>query len=145
MLGRRLGEALSGGSCVALVGELGAGKTAMVKGIAAGAGVSNDVSVNSPTFVIVNEYPGRVYIFHVDAYRMTSAEEFAAIGVGEMLTAHSAVLIEWADRVPSMLPADRLTILLEHAGPTDRRIFIGEGGPHSRRLLESVFHELRLS
>lgn len=121
-IGRQIGELLAPGTCVALTGQLGAGKTEMVKGIAAGAGVAGDVVVNSPTYVIVNEYPGRVYIHHIDAYRLGGAEELEAIGIDEMLAGEGAVLIEWADRVPEVLPPDCLYISIEHTGGDERHI-----------------------
>ncbi len=121
-IGRRIGALLTHGTCVALVGQLGAGKTEMVKGITSGAGVADDVVVNSPTYVIVNEYPGRLYIHHIDAYRLGGAEELEAVGIDEMLSGEGAVLIEWADRVSDLLPSDCLHISIEHAGGDERRI-----------------------
>jgi len=137
-LGRSIGEVLQPGDCIALIGELGAGKTELVKGIAVGAGVPKNVPVNSPTFVLVNEYAGRVYIYHVDAYRLTGAPELAAVGFAEMLESGGVVLLEWADRVPSLLPPNALTIRMEHAGATSRRMTFEAADETCSRLLDAV-------
>ncbi len=102
--GQRFGSQLRGGEVVAICGELGSGKTHLIKGIAAGLGANETASeVNSPTFVIVNEYSGRLDIFHVDAYRLKSPAEFEAIGFDDYCRPDSVVLIEWADKVKSAL------------------------------------------
>lgn len=115
-MGRRIGEQLSPGDVLALVGRLGAGKTHLAKGISLGLGVVDDRSVNSPTFVLVNEYDGRLPIHHIDAYRLTSADELAALGFEEMLAESCVVLIEWADRVVDALPPRAWWIEIETPG-----------------------------
>lgn len=137
-LGRKLGEALEPGSCVALVGPLGAGKTQFVKGMAAGAGVPDDVTVNSPTFVLVNEYAGRLHLYHLDAYRVGHVAELEALGFAEMLGDGGAVIIEWADRVATILPDDHLAVHFEHVGEAERRLTAVAGGERSRRLLSAL-------
>ena len=137
-LGRKLGEALEPGACVALVGPLGAGKTQFVKGIASGAGVPDHVTVNSPTFVLVNEYTGRLHLYHLDAYRIGHAAELEALGFAEMTGAGGAVIVEWADRVTAILPDDHLAVHYEHAGETKRRLTAVACGEHSRRLLSAL-------
>ncbi len=116
-VGRALGSLLEQGHVVALIGPLGAGKTTLVKGIAAGAGVRDLRQVNSPTFVIVNEYEGHLRseplpIYHIDVYRLRGSEDLDAIGFDEMCRG-GVVIVEWADRVIDLLPADRLTITIE--------------------------------
>ncbi len=102
--GRQFAARLKAGDCVALVGELGAGKTVLVRGIAAGLGLANHRWVSSPTFVLVQEYPARVPIFHVDLYRLADpAAELSQLGIEEMLQG-GVVLIEWADRAPPPCP-----------------------------------------
>ncbi len=124
-LGRRIGQDLRGGEVIALVGPLSSGKTHLVKGIASGAGGVDCSGVNSPTFVIVNEYAGRLHIYHVDAYRLGSVAEFEMIGFDEFCHPGSVVIIEWADRVESALcSVDCIRIELEHAGPSKRVIRI---------------------
>lgn len=139
LVGRRLGAALRGGDAVALIGELGAGKTQLVKGIAVGAGVRDARVVNSPTFVIVNEYAGRINLYHVDAYRLSGSAELEAIGIDEMFGAGSAVVIEWADRVASVLPEDHLRVRLDAVGDQQRRILFEATGGRSRDLLTEAF------
>ncbi len=112
-LGRRIGEQISQGDVLALVGRLGAGKTHLAKGIAIGLGVVDERGVNSPTFVLVNEYDGRLPIHHIDAYRLSSADELAALGFEEMLADPCVVLIEWADRVVSAVPPRAWWITIE--------------------------------
>ena len=123
--GRRLGRQLRGGEVVALCGPLGSGKTHLIKGIAAGAGAKDQRDVNSPTFVIVNEYQGRLDIYHVDAYRLHSIYEFEMLGFDEFCYPQSVVLIEWADKIESVLwDLNYIRIELEHAGQTQRKIHV---------------------
>lgn len=124
-LGRRIGSQLKGGEVIGVCGQLGSGKTHLIKGIAAGAGAQDSKQVNSPTFVIVNEYTGRLDIYHIDAYRLNSIAEFEMLGFDEYCTPQSVVLIEWADKVESALQAiDYIRIELFHAGQTRRKIHV---------------------
>jgi len=128
--GRRFAERLGVGDCVALVGELGAGKTVLVRGIAAGLGLDDERLVSSPTFVLVREYPARVPIYHVDLYRLgppaageTGADasaELAGLGIEEMLV-DGVVLIEWADRARDALPSPHWRIEITPTAPRARR------------------------
>ena len=123
--GRRFGSQLKGGEVIAVCGPLGSGKTHLIKGIAAGAGAKDRKEVNSPTFVIVNEYSGRFDIFHIDAYRINSVSEFEMLGFDDFCYPQSVVLIEWADKIESALQTiDYIRIELEHAGQTKRKIHI---------------------
>jgi len=124
-LGQRLGSQLKGGEVIAVCGPLGSGKTHLIKGIAAGAGAQDSRDVTSPTFVIVNEYSGRLDIYHIDAYRLDSTAEFEMLGFDDFCYPQSVVLIEWADKVESALRAvDCIRIELSHAGQTKRKIHI---------------------
>jgi tRNA threonylcarbamoyladenosine biosynthesis protein TsaE len=124
-LGRKIGSQLRGGEVIAVCGPLGSGKTHLIKGIAAGAGAKDRRNVNSPTFVIVNEYSGRLDIYHIDAYRLNSVSEFEMLGFDDFCYQQSVVLIEWADKIESALQAiDYIRIELEHAGETKRKIHI---------------------
>ncbi len=124
-LGRKLGSQLKGGEVIGICGPLGSGKTHLIKGIAAGAGAKDHRHIYSPTFVIVNEYAGRLDIFHVDAYRLNSIAEFEMLGFDDFCYPRSVVLIEWADKIESALGAiDYIWIELFHAGETKRKIHI---------------------
>jgi len=123
--GQRIGSQLRGGEIVAVCGSLSSGKTHLIKGIAAGAGAKDYREVTSPTFVIVNEYTGRLDIYHIDAYRLNSIAEFEMIGFDDFCYPQSVVLIEWADKVESALQAiDYIRIELSHAGKSRRKIHI---------------------
>ena len=120
-----LGEELSGrfgvGDCVALIGPLGAGKTALVRGLARGLDLVDERMVSSPTYVLVHEYPGRCPIYHVDLYRLSSpGPELADLGLEEMLS-DGLVIIEWADRACEQLPRPRCEIEIEITGESSRR------------------------
>ncbi|PKL47377.1 MAG: tRNA (adenosine(37)-N6)-threonylcarbamoyltransferase complex ATPase subunit type 1 TsaE [Planctomycetes bacterium HGW-Planctomycetes-1] len=124
-IGKRIGEMLEGGKVVCLTGPLGSGKTTLIKGIASGLGADKPSQVNSPTFVIVNEYQGRVNIFHIDAYRINKVSEFEALGFEEFIGPESIVLIEWADKVAQALKGqDCIYIDMQHNGQASRKMGI---------------------
>lgn len=127
-LGEKLGRTLTGGRLIALIGNLGTGKTHLIKGIARGLGVDEAEEVTSPTFVLVNEYfshDGAMQLYHIDAYRLESAAEFEALGVAEYSRPDSIVLVEWADRVMDALePLNPMVIRLSHGGGDRRMIKI---------------------
>jgi tRNA threonylcarbamoyl adenosine modification protein YjeE len=119
-LGRKLSQRFSRGDCVALIGDLGAGKTVLARGIVAGLGVEDPRLVSSPTFVLVQEYPASVPVYHIDLYRMADpAAELIDLGLDEMLR-EGIVLIEWADRAPAALPGKRWEIRACVAGASAR-------------------------
>lgn len=122
--GRRFAETLAPGDVVALDGPLGAGKTHLVRAIAEGLGIANPALVSSPTFVLIQEYPARLPIYHFDAYRLRGPEELIAIGGHEYLDGDGVCLIEWADRVRSILPPRTISIRIEPTGATSRRFHI---------------------
>lgn len=135
--GRLLGQAAGPGMVIALEGELGTGKTVLVKGVAEALGVDAR-KVTSPTFVLVNEYAGRMPVYHFDAYRLGGAGDMIAIGCEEMFSGEGVSLVEWADRVAECLPAERLDIRLRHAGDTLREIDLLARGRCCRELLERL-------
>ena len=128
-LGRRMGSVMRGGEVVALIGNLGTGKTHLIKGIALGLEAHDSDQVSSPTFVLVNEYFGReglIHIYHIDAYRMASVAEFQALGFDEYCRPDSVVLVEWADKVSDAVNAfDPIRIELSHVSETQRKIAVG--------------------
>ena len=135
--GRVLARVLQPGSVVGLVGELGAGKTHLVQAIADAMQVRGDL-VNSPTFVLIQEYSGTIDLCHIDAYRLADADEFLELGADELLGADNICLIEWADRIANVLPADRLTVAIELTGESTRRMTCSAGGPVSERMLRKL-------
>src|SRR5207253_2288543 len=131
-LGHRLGAALRPGDFVALTGELGAGKTSLVKAMAEGA---NAERASSPTFALVNLYRGPVPLQHVDLYRISGPGELFALGFDDLLAEPAATLCEWAERAGDALPPDRLEIALAHAGPQARTARLRATGPRGEALL----------
>jgi tRNA threonylcarbamoyladenosine biosynthesis protein TsaE len=126
-LARRLAGSLSVGDVVALVGELGAGKTQFVRGLVEGLG-GDGRAVSSPTFVLMQEYDTTPPLIHIDAYRLNDLAEVRELGWTEPLIGESITVIEWADRIQPELPDGRITIRLDHVGPTQRRITVGGAG-----------------
>lgn len=127
-LGERLGAALSGGEFIGLVGDLGAGKTAFVRGVARGLAVPPQAQVSSPTFAIVNAYAGgRLPLFHADLYRVQDAEELYDAGFYDLLGGDRVLLVEWLDRVPDVAPTDRLIITIEKLARGRRLHFDAKG------------------
>lgn len=120
-LGQALGKCLVGGVCMGLVGDLGAGKTQLVKGIARGNSTLDQSEVTSPTFTLINEYPGRLQLVHIDAYRLADADALTALGFDELVSHNAAVVIEWANRIEKALPIDRLWIEVDIIGKDSRR------------------------
>ena len=127
-LGRRMGASMRGGEVVALIGNLGTGKTHLIKGIALGLEAHDSDQVSSPTFVLVNEYFGReglIHIYHIDAYRMESVAEFQSLGFDEYCRPDSVVLVEWADKVSAAVDAfEPIRIEMSHVSETQRKIAI---------------------
>lgn len=120
-LGRQLAGRLSAGMLVALEGDLGAGKTQLVRGLAEGLGVTDERAVSSPTYVLVQEYQGRVPIYHIDLYRLLDpVHEMGDLGLEEML-ATGVVLIEWANRAEDAFPRPFWRMTIEHTGLEQRR------------------------
>ena len=135
-LGRRLGAALREGDFVALVGELGAGKTLFVRGAAEGAGAE---PATSPSFALANLYRGgKVTLQHLDLYRLSGAAELFALGFDDLISTPAATLCEWADRAGSALPADRLEISFAVTGPEERSARVVAHGPRSAGLLAAL-------
>lgn len=131
VLGRALAVALPSGSVVGLNGPLGAGKTRLVRAIAEALDVPPG-TVTSPTFMLIQEYEGRIPIYHFDTYRLKGAEEFAALDSAAHFGQPGVCLVEWADRVAGELPRDAWSIAIEATGERSRRVVIR--GPSLERL-----------
>lgn len=131
-LGRRLGARLLPGDVVALIGPLGAGKTVLARGVAEGAGAQGYIA--SPSFVVVREYDGPVRIYHADLYRLERAEDVFHLGLDEY-TERGALVVEWADRAPDLLPAAHIRIEFAlGARETERHIVLSAPAALADRL-----------
>ncbi|MFZ7111943.1 MAG: tRNA (adenosine(37)-N6)-threonylcarbamoyltransferase complex ATPase subunit type 1 TsaE [Desulfatiglandales bacterium] len=128
--GRRVASHLMAGDVLALVGELGSGKTWFTKGVALGLGVSPRMVVPSPTFALINEYEGRFPLYHMDVYRLQSISEFISAGLEEYLYSKGVAVMEWADRWPEILPEGTLTISFAFVDEHRREITLS--GTHAR-------------
>lgn len=133
-LGLALAARLGPGDVVALLGPLGAGKTQLCRALAEGLG-ADPRAVTSPTFVLIQEYAGRVPVYHFDAYRLAGAAPFAELGAAEYLEGDGVCLVEWADRVEAALPADHLRVELAVTGETSRRARLTATGPRAAAVL----------
>jgi tRNA threonylcarbamoyladenosine biosynthesis protein TsaE len=126
-LGRRIAATLPKRAVVLLIGNLGAGKTTLAKGIISGLGASEPEDVTSPTFTLIHEY-GHEYrdvrVYHIDLYRLDRAEQVATLGLHEIFDREAVVLIEWGERFPQLLPDDRIEIRIEPLNEESRRIEI---------------------
>lgn len=137
-LGAAIAAALPPGTVVGLIGTLGAGKTRLVQAVAKALGVPAG-NVTSPTFVLVNEYRGgSVPIFHFDTYRLKDEDELLALGPEEYFESDGLTFVEWADRFPELLPADRIEITIDVLGETERHMTIQGSSPATQQLAEQI-------
>lgn len=136
-LGRILARQLLPGDILAFFGELGAGKTCLIKGICQGLGVPENEYITSPTFVIINRYKGRLPIYHFDFYRLSCVDEIIDLGYEEFFFGEGVCLVEWADRAEDLLPEEYFKILMHHISPTERKIeIVPYGSDYQKRLSE---------
>jgi tRNA threonylcarbamoyladenosine biosynthesis protein TsaE len=140
--GRLLAGCLGPGDVVSMVGPLGAGKTHLVRAIAEGLGVPDGRVVCSPTFVLIQEYQGRLPVYHFDTYRLRNPEEFFELGVHEYFEGNGVCLVEWGDRVERFLPADHLRITIDVTGETRRRFTLEGTGSKSQQVIVYVSRSL---
>jgi len=132
-----LASALAPGDVIALVGDLGAGKTRLVQGLARACGVT-DEDVTSPTFTLIHEYHGRILLRHCDAFRLRRPEEFADLGLDELFAEDGVALVEWADRVEGYLPRDHVRVQITAEGATERTIVVTATGLRSQALVDQL-------
>ena len=121
-LGRRLGSLLPRRAVVLLIGQLGAGKTTLAKGIVEGLGAATPNDVSSPTFTLIHQYGEGVY--HIDLYRLDTEAEIATLGLDEIFDRDAVVLIEWGERFPRLMPAERVEIRIETEAGDSRRVTV---------------------
>lgn len=131
-LGHRLGELANAGTVIALIGDLGMGKSVLARGVARGLGLTERIP--SPTFVILSSYlSGRLPFHHADLYRLGDPDELFQLGLDDVMGVEGVCVVEWADRFPGALPGDHLTITLTEEG-RGRRALLQSGGSSSRAL-----------
>lgn len=140
-LGRAIADAVSPGTTIALIGDLGAGKTRLTRAICAALGVDS-AEVTSPTFVLIQEYAGRIPVYHFDTYRLRDLDEFDELGAEEYFESDGVCLVEWADRVTESLPLDRLQIEITIVGETERRFALTATGDRSTAMLGTIAQNL---
>ena len=138
-LGRRLGYLLKPGDFIALVGELGSGKTRFVQGAAASLEVESAEPVTSPTYAILHIHSGRLPRYHFDLYRLGGDEDAAQLGFAEYFYGDGISFVEWADRLSGEMPAERLTITFSHMGEEKRRIDFTASGERYEELMINLF------
>ena len=136
--GKKLANFLIAGEMVALVGDLGSGKTWFTKGIALGLGVNPNIVITSPSFALVNEYEGRYTFFHMDAYRLESLSEFLSAGLEEYLYGEGVVAMEWADRWPEILPEQKIMVEFVIIDSHRRKITLSGDHPRAIKIIESI-------
>ncbi len=140
-MGTAIGQVLREGDVLALIGDLGAGKTTLVHGIVSGLEAPPSL-VTSPTFMLMHRYHGRLPLTHMDLYRLRSPEEAEAIGLAEVFADDGVTVVEWADRFPSLLPSDRLEVRLAHRTLATRSVQFVAQGKGSRALLARIMKVL---
>jgi tRNA threonylcarbamoyladenosine biosynthesis protein TsaE len=137
-LGKRLGEFLMPGDFIALVGELGTGKTRFVQGIAAGLSVDPGLPVTSPTYSLLHIHRGRLPLFHFDLYRLKGAGDLEDLGFEEYFYGEGVSVVEWADRLEEKMPDGRLVITFSHLGEEERNIEFTPKGERYQELVVSL-------
>jgi tRNA threonylcarbamoyladenosine biosynthesis protein TsaE len=123
-LGVKLGGRLAAGTLVLLIGNLGAGKTTLAKGIARGLGAAEEDEVSSPTFTLIHEYGDPPQAYHVDLYRLDEERQVVSLGLEEILESDAVTMIEWGERFPGLWPAEHVEVELRRIGDEDREIEI---------------------
>ena len=135
-IGRRIGTKAQSGDVLLLVGDLGAGKTTLTQGILWGLGGTE--YARSPTFVLVNEYPARLTLYHMDLYRLNSIEEIEDLGLDEYLYGNDLCVVEWADKAPGYFPVNHAVIQLEVIDDQTRRVTVSSETAYLDRLVMAI-------
>jgi len=137
-VGKDIGRWLLPGDVVALVGELGAGKTQFIKGLAAGGGIESSAYVSSPSFTLIHEYPGQMPFYHIDLFRLGREQEAEDLGLEDYFLGRGITAIEWADKIPSLLPEEILFISIAYIDQNIRSLEITGKGKHYEDLVNQV-------
>ena len=137
-IGKQIGRLLQRGDVVALMGELGAGKTQFIKGLAQGVGVGKSAYVSSPSFTLINEYKGEIPFYHIDLYRLEEEKEAEGLGLEEYFHGEGITAVEWADRIPSLLPGELLRVNIHYTGKQTRSIELVAKGERYEELINTM-------
>ncbi len=143
--GKRLGKLLLPGDFVALVGELGAGKTQFVKGVATGLKISSSDLITSPTYALLNIHKGRIPLYHFDLYRLNDVEDVAELGFEEYFSGDGASIVEWAERLGNLLPQENIVIQFKVDDAERRILRFLPTGPRARELVRNLFNDSHCS
>ena len=135
-IGRRIGTKAQSGDVLLLVGDLGAGKTTLTQGILWGLGGTE--YARSPTFVLVNEYPARLTMYHMDLYRLNSIEEIEDLGLDDYLYGNDLCVVEWADKAPGYFPVNHAVVQLEVIDDQTRRVTVSSETAYLDRLVMAI-------
>jgi tRNA threonylcarbamoyladenosine biosynthesis protein TsaE len=124
LIAEKLAKTLKPGDMIALSGDLGSGKTTFTKGIGKGLGVKNPRRINSPTFVLIKEYNGKIPLYHLDLYRLDNLEEIENLGIEEYIYGTGVTVIEWAEKIECLLPEKRVLVKFKIKGDNKREVLI---------------------
>lgn len=136
--GTALGRFMLKGQVVALSGELGAGKTTLIKAICKGAGIPDDIVVSSPSYTLVNEYDGKIPVYHFDFYRLEGAKDIHELGYDEYLDGDGISLVEWADIAPEIIPPEHLELKIDIRGESERKLTLTARGKSYEKIVDSL-------
>lgn len=136
--GKKLGRLLNGGEIIGLIGELGSGKTYFVRGAAEGLGVGEEAWIRSPTFTLINEYHGRLPVYHIDLYRVANKRDMEELDLREYLFSGGVSLIEWFDYLSPEEIEDYLSITFEHGRANERKLTFTAQGERYERIIEGL-------
>ncbi|MHB8121994.1 MAG: tRNA (adenosine(37)-N6)-threonylcarbamoyltransferase complex ATPase subunit type 1 TsaE [Desulfuromonadaceae bacterium] len=142
-LGAGIGSLLIPGSFLALRGDLGGGKTCFARGVVAALAPQSSTLVASPTYAIMNCYPGTTPVYHFDFYRLSGDDDIAELGFEEFFYGDGVCVVEWSERLDELMPADALTLLFEYAGDDKRQITITGSGQKSDNIIEQLKDKLQ--
>ncbi len=137
-IGKTIGTRLLPGDVVALVGELGAGKTQFIRGLAAGVGIGNSTYISSPSFTLIHEYPGEIPFYHIDLFRLGDEKEAEELGLDDYFRGTGVTAIEWADRIPSLLPEEILFVFIAYIDKNIRSLEITGKGNRYEDLVKEL-------
>ncbi|MBI2540900.1 MAG: tRNA (adenosine(37)-N6)-threonylcarbamoyltransferase complex ATPase subunit type 1 TsaE [Deltaproteobacteria bacterium] len=136
--GRKLGKLLKGGEIIGLSGELGSGKTCFVRGIAKGLEVGEEAWIRSPTFTLINEYHGRLPLYHIDLYRVEGRREIEELNLADYLFSDGVSVVEWFEHLPDDTVDECLRIGFEHAGGNRRRLTFTPHGERYKQIVKAL-------